>query len=113
MRPAQCKTLVFAICLMSILKGLKKPPPASSVANPEAFKVHFQTQDLQPQSARPCVPEMPGTLRPSDPSQQRGRHYGKGMGQPAGSPLLKAPLKSMRPASCSAMRASVRTYLFL
>ena len=29
MRPAQCKTLVFAICLMSILKGLKKPPPAS------------------------------------------------------------------------------------
>ncbi len=29
MRPAQCRTLVFAICLMSILKGLKKPPPAA------------------------------------------------------------------------------------
>ena len=31
MRPAQCRTLVFAICLMSILKGLKKPPPAAHV----------------------------------------------------------------------------------
>lgn len=27
-RPAQCKALVFAICLTSMLKGLKKPPPA-------------------------------------------------------------------------------------
>ena len=31
MRPAQCRTLVLAICLISKLKGLKKPPPAHNL----------------------------------------------------------------------------------
>ena len=62
---------------------------------------------------RLCLPELADDVWTCGLAQGRKQQYSDDVGQPAGSPLLNAPLKSMRPASCSAMKASVRTYLFL